>query len=252
MLPLKNRGLIASFVGLFVITVAYTNCQKGLEEGAVKQSSTRSTTTTLPNIPDNCVLAAVNLRNPKTIDETLDLVNALPKPLTLNCFLKNLPKPMQVFATNSKNSFQPAVDNDTPRIFIFGQSIVFSVVPGGAPKEALEISQVVTPVLSVKAEIYFPVLATLANDEPYKRVALAGVTGTSCQLCHRFESPAVIGFRGPAFASEIIAPLSQTRITATRMKYLSTVCGSSADQFRCNMLKTIFDEGSAVDAAWPF
>ena len=56
---------------------------------------------------------------PQSIAETVTLINALPKPLTLPCFLESLARPLEMSATFSVVSAQPAVGHRSPRVFLF-------------------------------------------------------------------------------------------------------------------------------------
>ena len=56
---------------------------------------------------------------PQTIAEVVTLLNALPKPLNLPCFVASLARPLSLHAVNSPFSAQPAQGRRSPRIFIF-------------------------------------------------------------------------------------------------------------------------------------
>src|SRR5450432_198125 len=54
--------------------------------------------------------------NPQSIAETITLLNALPKPLSIPCFLESLARPIPVLATFGVLSAQPAVGVRSPRV----------------------------------------------------------------------------------------------------------------------------------------
>ncbi len=60
--------------------------------------------------------------SPRTIDETVTLINALPKPLSLPCFLESLARPLEISASYGVFSAQPAKGIRSPRIFVISGS----------------------------------------------------------------------------------------------------------------------------------
>src|SRR4051794_26926429 len=68
---------------------------------------------------DRCVAPAGTTSSPQTIADVVELLNAMPKPVSLPCFLSTLARPLEVHATLSVTSAQPAVGKRSPRIFIF-------------------------------------------------------------------------------------------------------------------------------------
>src|SRR5688572_16123159 len=70
--------------------------------------------------------------SPRSVDQTVELVNALPKPLSLACFVEALGRPLQLHATRSEISAQPAVGLRSPRIFLYFEPLIMTVVPAGA------------------------------------------------------------------------------------------------------------------------
>ena len=57
------------------------------------------------------------LTSPKTIEQAILLINSLPKPASVLCFIQALQKPLKIAGTYSNQSAQPATDS--PRFFIF-------------------------------------------------------------------------------------------------------------------------------------
>jgi len=75
-----------------------------------------------------CIAPSAVSNPPRTVDEAITLINALPKPLTLPCFLQALARPLAMTATDSVFSLQPADGLRSPRIFLFTPGMVMSVV----------------------------------------------------------------------------------------------------------------------------
>src|SRR5688572_8125053 len=66
---------------------------------------------------------------PGSILEVVGQVNALPRPVTLPCFLATLPRPLEVHASQSIFSAQPAAGRRSPRMFIFSGALTLTIVP---------------------------------------------------------------------------------------------------------------------------
>ena len=58
------------------------------------------------------------LGSPDSIGDAVALINALPKPLTIACFVSALNRPLNLNLTTSTISVQPAIGVSNPRIFI--------------------------------------------------------------------------------------------------------------------------------------
>src|SRR3712207_6534727 len=71
-------------------------------------------------------------RNPTSIAEAVALVSALPRPLTVGCYLESLERPLRVNATSAVISLQPAAGPRNPRMFLFAGNLVSSIVPAGS------------------------------------------------------------------------------------------------------------------------
>lgn len=220
----------------FVLSVAFFNCGGPKTDSLVETSSS------------GCDLAPAALRNPTTIDQVTQLINALPKPLTLPCFIENLPAPLKVYAISSTFSAQPAVGPDSPRIFIINGNLVLSVVPAGSGRNLLEYGQIINSLESVKGELEFPINANIPGSEPYEQIR--NTSGTTCALCHTAERP-VTGFAGNAFASGITRPDPFARQTSTRMRSVASTCDKASDPYRCAILNAVFVKGRAQDTSFP-
>lgn len=189
-------------------------------------------------------------QSPNTIDEATDLINQLPKPLTVSCFLASLKKPLQVYAVDNVFSAQPSAGPEDPRIFLFSGNLVISVVPKGPSSEVIEFSQLTSDGKSVKGEIAFPVTAQLPGDAPYSKIK-DGSVGTACRICHGAESRDLSITRGEAFKSGIIEPDSYNRIGSTTLNRVALNCNSSENLERCRILNSIFVNGKGQDAEFP-
>lgn len=233
---------IATILAISVpILLSFNNCGGKFETGAQLTSSSSSS---------KCALAPEELRNPSTIEETTALINALPKPLTLNCFLENLARPLNVYATYSTFSAQASPRPESPRIFIVKPNFVLSIVPEGEAQNTLEIGQYISNTQSVKAEIVFPVLEDLSPSAPYDHILSSGGGGTSCRQCHIGEFQ-IGGFPGEAYASNILRPTETNQVQSSTLANLARNCNAQLEPHRCAILRAIFITGQARDAFFP-
>jgi hypothetical protein len=241
-LVFKRASLIA---GAVIIAACYSNCSPSLKgESLENASSTLQSNNCGSDAPTNVPA------NPRTIDEALELMNQLPKPLTIACFLSALPKPLQIYAVDNVFSAQPSAGPESPRIFVINGNLLISVVPAGPGRDVIEFSEVVGILRSVKAEIPFPVTRELSASEPYSRI-LDSRSGTSCQLCHGSEIRHLPITTGEAYVSKIVLPNPIQRVPQRDLKSISDHCNWSLDPERCQILKTIFIDGKAADAGFP-
>lgn len=180
----------------------------------------------------------------------MTMINQLPKPLSVACFLSHFKKPLQIFAVDNQFSAQPSQGRESPRIFIFSGNLVVSVVPAGPSREFVEFSQLTSPSLSVKGELPFPITETLPPSAPYARIA-EEFGGTSCRICHQLEARATNITTGEAYNSFILRPDPFKRVDQDTLQWFSQRCDSKADAERCRILNAIFLSGNAQDAEFP-
>jgi hypothetical protein len=184
---------------------------------------------------------------PATIAETLTLINALPKPVTLPCFLQSLARPLAIHATNSLFSLQPAQGARSPRIFVFARSMVMSIVPAGDTANFLEFGETRADFRSLKAELAFPVSAALPPSAPFDDLRFNDQL-SKCAVCHanEIDESTTLGVR--LYVSGAIRPLPADRVPAARLAQELVVCDSSSEPQRCAMLDALLGWGPVSDA----
>jgi hypothetical protein len=180
---------------------------------------------------------STSLRTPKTIDEVTDLINALPKPLSIPCFVESLNRPLKVSLTLSKLSAQPAVGNDTPRIFIFIDNLIISVAPDGKGSKLLELSQLYTDSKSLKAELEFPLHENISYTEGFDRIDIGG--RSSCNGCHNGEEVDATITETTAYTSVAIKP--ETFMNLSDFQQENYKCElATVLNYRCQMIQSLF------------
>ncbi|WAS97038.1 hypothetical protein [Nannocystis punicea] len=195
-----------------------------------------------------CAEATSLAASPRTIGEAVAFINELPQPLTLDCFLERLERPLAIAATRSVISLQPAVGESSPRLFLFMGELVMSVAVDGHGFDLLEFGELVGPTRSIKAEIAFPLAAPIAPDAPFSRI-FDGVDGTGCGVCHGGEAPAPA--YPQAFVSDALRFPDFEAVKFTDLRGEYERCDPAAQPERCARLTALFGHGAVEPAAFP-
>jgi hypothetical protein len=180
----------------------------------------------------------------------VNVLNALPKPVSLPCFLETLARPLEVHATVSRISAQPSVGARSPRIFMFYDGLRLSIALDGVGSRALEFGEIRDEFRSLKAEIGFPVTAQLSPGAPFERV-LYNQAGTSCGFCHAAEQAAEDVSFTSAFTSLALRPAAEDAVSIESLSAELADCDAVAEPERCAMLKSLFEQGAPLEQAFP-
>lgn len=173
--------------------------------------------------------------SPKSVAEVVELLNALPKPLSLPCFLESLARPLWLRAANSEFSAQPAVGARSPRIFLFNDPLIMSVVPAGPGAQLLELGERRSPVTSLKAELEFPITEPLDAEAPYRRLAF-NESLTVCGACHQGEKLAADVGLPLAFISQALRPVANQHVPLSKLMAELDACDAREEPERCALL----------------
>jgi cytochrome c553 len=177
--------------------------------------------------------------NPTSIVEVVDMLNAMPKPVDLPCFVQHLAGPLAVDATQSNLSLQPATGRRSPRIFILLDPLIVSIVPEGAGQYLLEMGERRTETRSLKGEVAFPVTTTLERASPFEHV-MFGTQLTSCAFCHGNEAPAPDIAFTQAFVSDAFRPVPANRVGIDELRAQLAACDAEQEPYRCSLLGALF------------
>ncbi|WP_096326419.1 hypothetical protein [Nannocystis exedens] len=186
--------------------------------------------------------------SPRTIGEAVAFINALPQPLTLDCFLERLERPLALAATKSVISLQPAVGESSPRLFLFAGELVMSVAVDGHGFDLLEFGELVAPTRSIKGEIAFPLADAIPDDAPFTRV-FDGEDGTGCGICHGSEAPAPE--YPQAFVSDALRFPDFEAVAFADVRREYERCDPAVQPARCARLTALFGHGPVEPAAFP-
>ena len=189
---------------------------------------------------------------PNTIAQAVELINALPSPVTLPCFIDALERPLRLSATTGTISAQPAVGERSPRFFIVYGGLIMSFALDGFGHDLLEFGELVTPTRSRKGELAFPVVTPLAPEAPYTKVLFQERTDrTSCALCHGAEEPDPAITFTQAYVSEALRPMPTEVVSIPSMRAERDVCDHDAEPSRCAMLDALFARDDLVIYDFP-
>lgn len=208
-----------------------------------------------PADPRRCKPAPGTTGSPGTIAEAVALANGLPFPVTAECFVEALDRPLRIEATSSQESLQRAEGARSPRVFIWGaDSLVISVVVDGPDRDLIEFGHFVAPRRTIKGELEFPLTAPASAATALDRVRNPEHPRiTRCFVCHDHEEdePSVPGGR----ASLALRPRTSTLVDIATLRAELGRCDHALEPARCRWLAALFSHGPverrAFDAELP-
>ena len=165
---------------------------------------------------------------PQNVSQLVSQLNALPKPVTLPCFLQSLSDGFRISASDSDLSAQPAGGRDNPRFFVAtSDNLVFTVVAAGRHSQQIEIAESVDALNSIKAEIDFPIAEELTPGAPYEGLFSKSSSHSCSHLCHsNFEEWK--DYDGVmAFSSTKLRPNPASVLSVGEIEALFSVCATN-------------------------
>jgi hypothetical protein len=196
-----------------------------------------------------CSVPAGTSNAPHSIAEVTQLLNTLPRPVTLECFLESLARPLALNATFSVFSAQPAVGKRSPRMFVFLDPLIVSVAPEGMGRHLLEFGELRTETRSLKAELEFPIEAELAEGAAFERLHFDDMS-TSCSFCHATEERADDITFARAYTSIALRPSPSEHIDLTSVYAEFLACDAELEPERCALLRGLFNNGPVIERAF--
>jgi hypothetical protein len=191
---------------------------------------------------------AIGGEAPHTVDDVIARLNALPRPVSIACFVASLPRPLPLVGTTSRFSAQPAGGPDDPRLFLFTPGTLLSVVPDGDGKDLLEVGEIVTTSRTLKAEFKLPLDREVTRDDAYAHLDFAP-TVSSCGLCHAQEEPHPA--HRVARVSVALKPNARSLVPLERLRAFAAACDVEANRARCLTWQGLFGYGEVVGTVFP-
>lgn len=181
--------------------------------------------------------------SPRTVAEAVALVNTLPFPVTAECVVEALDRPLRIEATSSRDSLQRAAGARSPRVFVWSDdALVISVVLDGPARDLVEFGQFVAPGRTIKAELEFPLTAPTTAAAAFARARnLEHPRITRCFVCHDDEEdePGEPGAR----SSLALRPRDATLVPVASLADEHARCDPAAEPARCAWLTALFAHG---------
>jgi hypothetical protein len=197
-----------------------------------------------------CKPPAGTTGSPQTIEQAVALLNALPKPTSVACFVESLDRPLTIFSTSSPFSAQPALSTKSPRVFIKSGQLWLSIVIDGDSSELIEFGYLLGDTLrSIKGELHLPLDAPIAPSAPYERVRYQ--SGTVCGLCHSDERPEEVPGIAGVFSTVAFRPRPDSHVQLGALALEWQACKWEQEPHRCEMLSSVFGGGQVVEGAFP-
>lgn len=187
--------------------------------------------------------------SPGTLVEVMHFINALPRPLSIPCFLQALDRPLAMTTTNSFVSAQPAVGNANPRIFLKVGELYISVVPAGTGRDLVEFGELTSNLRSYKAELLFPLEGPLEPEMFYEHIMRT--TSSVCAFCHSaevWEEHDTLGF---TIESDAYRPNPNYDVPLDEVRLEHEQCDPELEPERCAMFSALFDHGPVEYHAFP-
>jgi hypothetical protein len=189
--------------------------------------------------------------SPSTVLEVAQRVNQLPHPVTLPCFVESLARPLELNATESLISAQPAVGRRSPRLFIFVDPLIMSISFDGVGSHLLELGELREGATrALRAEIAFPVEGEMSREAPFERIVFLERL-TTCGGCHADERPALDVTFTQAFDNRALRPLERERVSLESLVRELGRCDPAREPDRCALLEAVFGAGTVVDREFP-
>lgn len=236
----RSIKAILAFIAIATLMLVFNNCSGASQEDQASQSFAA------------CTPVAAPLGAPNSLGEAVQLINSLPKPLTLDCFLKSLQRPLGIMAVNNTFSAQPAVGNESPRIFILNTRLALSVVPAGSGRTLLEMSEPMNGAQSWKAELQFPIAANVDPYQIFDHITDRATGNSRCVSCHTGETKQNYPGIGFGFVSNTVRPNESQRVNNLYLRNQAYVCNPNLNKYRCDILQAIFSNGTTQDMTFPF
>jgi hypothetical protein len=180
-----------------------------------------------------------------TIDDVVELLDQLPAPVTIECALTALERPLGVTFTSDVFNTQPAQGYRSPRILVRTEGLALTAVPVGEARRLLELGEAHEDGLTVKAEIEFPVDGPV---DPFTRtLAFPDAEETGCRVCHADE----VALGGGRFANTELRPPDGMVVPLALVQEEHAACDPAEDADRCAMFSALFDHGEVVESRFP-
>jgi hypothetical protein len=180
-----------------------------------------------------------------SIHSVLEGIETLPSPVTLDCVLASLERPVGIELTSDVFNTQPAHGPESPRMMLRSDTLTLTVVPVGEASNLLEFGEVHSSGLTLKAELAFPLDLPLGPEAAFERLLdTPDATSTGCQVCHFTEEQVEPG----RFASNALRPPDGMTVPLEVLRDEHASCDWNEDALRCSLFAAVLDHGDVFHA----
>jgi hypothetical protein len=181
----------------------------------------------------------------ESVEAALDLVDALPTPVTMDCWLSALERPLGLVLTSDVFNTQPAEGPRSPRIIVRGDDLAITVVPVGEARGLMEFGERGEAGLFVRAELDFPIEERpIDRQYAYDRVlAFPGASESGCRVCHVDE----VALGDGRFANNALRPPDELVVPLEVLLDERASCDPAEDPYRCAMFAALVDHGEVYE-----
>lgn len=186
------------------------------------------------------------LLEPTDLTSFVEYLNALPRPVKLSCIVMNLGGPIELIATHSQRSAQPALSARNPRIFIRRGELLIGIVPSGSSSTLVELGQLLpNSSQSLKAEFILPIQSEqISEADGVEHTRLSATGGTSCGTCHANETQVTLPNGARAFRSDILRFAAQEEVPLAQIEYEAQECArQNLRDERCLVYRALLSSG---------
>jgi hypothetical protein len=275
-LMLRNSAIPCVIAALIVLVVGCDGAPVADNTSSLASSSASSSDSSqqLCSAPADLQLS--------DIASVVEWINAMPKPLSLACFIKSLNRPLFYNASESIFSAQPSVGRRSPRVFFLIDDLILTITPDesydtifdpelgsnikdpetGFDKrfwdvdgfQLLELSQEVGVIngvrQSIKGELKFPVETDVPPNAPFVGINLGNQNKFSvCAICHLDETQIDIIDGQSVYRSSMIRPETNAIVSLDFMLNEYATCDPTTgpnEWYRCEMLEAIYGQGTLI------
>lgn len=193
--------------------------------------------------PRRCKPGIGTTGSPGTIAQAIALANTLPFPVTAECFIEALDRPLPIEATSSQTSVQPAAGARSPRVFAWpSESLIVALAIDGNGRDLLEFGELLSRRRSIKAELEFPLQAPVTAGDAFEHVRNEEFPRiTTCFVCHDREQdvPSLPGAR----SNLVLRPRASLLVDIDTIPDELEQCDPDEEPGRCRWLKALAGHG---------
>jgi hypothetical protein len=178
------------------------------------------------------------------------MLNGLPRPLEMPCFVASLSGRLELAAALSRTSAQLAYERHSPRLFIFLDPLILTLAFDGTGRDLLEMGELRGEGRTLKAELAFPLVEEVSAAAPFEHTLFDGERST-CFFCHANERVASDIPFTKAFESVALRPSDAALVNVDFLRSQAASCNDVEQPYRCALLRAVFEREAVEQRGFP-